>query len=245
MSSNTIMVKLSLFDTLLGLIPLALAIVIYAIHLRKTRDFLLASSRMVLQLILIGYALAFIFEYEITLIGLTLLTLMLSAAAMIAIRPLTPSRNNYLAAWCALFIAGTFNLAWIVFAVLNLSPWYQPEIVIPLAGMVFANGMNAISQAGERYESVIKKSHAEQAEYEGFNAAMIPQINALVAVGLASLPGVMTGQILSGVSPLIAVRYQIIIMSMVASMSVISVWSYFRIVRFLTARNDKSRSFND
>ena len=231
------MITLSFTDTLLGIVPLLLGVGLYAYELKRSREFVTASARMVLQLLLIGYALSFIFEYNISALGLTLLTIMLSVAAMIAIRPLQKrGRKHYFAAWLSLCAAGTFNLAWIVFAVLKLSPWYQPQIVIPLAGMVFANGMNAISQAGERYESAAALGNFRQAEHESFNAAMIPQINALMAVGLVSLPGMMTGQILSGVSPLIAVRYQIIIMSMVASMSVISVWCYFRLINFSNSR---------
>ena len=79
--------------------------------------------------------------------------------------------------------------------------------MIPLAGMVFANSMNTISLAGERF-------HAERERGEDYlsarrtamEAAMIPQVNALLAVGLVSLPGMMTGQILSGVEPLIPLR---------------------------------------
>jgi len=90
--------------------------------------------------------------------------------------------------------------------------------VIPLAGMIFANSMNTISLAGERF-------HAERERGEDYlsarrtamEAAMIPQVNALLAVGLVSLPGMMTGQILSGVEPLIAARYQIMVMCMIFS----------------------------
>jgi len=90
--------------------------------------------------------------------------------------------------------------------------------VIPLAGMIFANSMNTISLAGERF-------HAERVRGEDYlsarrlamEAAMIPQVNALLAVGLVSLPGMMTGQILSGVEPLTAARYQIMVMCMIFS----------------------------
>ena len=67
----------------------------------------------------------------------------------------------------------------------------------------------------------------EQAREIAFKACMIPQINSLLAVGLVSLPGMMTGQILSGVDPLIAVRYQIMIMTMILSSAGISAIIYF------------------
>ena len=87
-------------------------------------------------------------------------------------------------------------------------------IVIPLAGMIYANAMNAVSLGAERYESELE--HGEvTARSRAFRSALIPQVNAFLAVGLVSLPGMMTGQILSGVDPLIAVRYQMMVMAMV------------------------------
>jgi putative ABC transport system permease protein len=82
--------------------------------------------------------------------------------------------------------------------------------------MYFANTMNAISLAAERYHSELHNHQPEnKARLSAFHASMIPQINSLLAVGIVALPGMMTGQILSGVSPLIAVRYQIMIMAMI------------------------------
>ena len=222
------MIELSITDTLIGLFPLIVAIGVYWSVLRKSRDILYASLRMVLQLVLIGYGLAYIFKYDVSAIGVLILAVMIGAAAFIAIRPLQRrSSKTLISAALALTIAGGLNLAWMLLAVFQLSPWYQPQIVIPLAGMVFANGMNAISLAAERFEKEVQ-SYPQQAETTAFNAAMIPQVNALLAVGLVSLPGMMTGQILSGISPLIAVRYQILIMSMITSTSALSIWLYFK-----------------
>lgn len=220
------MIHLSLLDTALSLIPIFAGIIIYYWYRYSTLDLWLASARMVLQLIAIGYLLTFLFEYELSGLGLFVMGFMLVVASMIAIRPLEKRDSTVWAyAFIALFIAGGLNLAWMLLAVLKLSPWYQPSIVISLAGMVFANGMNTLSVAAERYEQECKDNR-DNAKKVAFNAAMIPQINALLAVGLVSLPGMMTGQILSGVEPLLAVRYQIMIMSMVISTSIISLAIY-------------------
>jgi putative ABC transport system permease protein len=113
----------------------------------------------------------------------------------------------------ALLIGCGSVLALIIVFVLELSPWYQPRFVIPLAGMLLANTMNSLSLSGERFENELKSGvKLEVARNKAFYTAMIPQINGLLAVGLVALPGMMTGQILSGVSPLVAVRYQIVIM---------------------------------
>ena len=82
--------------------------------------------------------------------------------------------------------------------------------------MIFANAMNTVSLAAERFEA----EHGRGIDYPtarrvALDAALIPQINALLAVGLVSLPGMMTGQILSGVDPLVAARYQIMVMCMI------------------------------
>ena len=90
--------------------------------------------------------------------------------------------------------------------------------------MIFANAMNAISLAGERlYSELNHNQDYARARNTAFQAAMIPVTNALLAVGLVSLPGMMTGQILAGTSPLIASRYQIIVMCMIFSSAGISV----------------------
>ncbi|SMF04125.1 putative ABC transport system permease protein [Alteromonadaceae bacterium Bs31] len=222
------MISLSISDTLLSTLPLLLAMAIMQWRLGSCRDIGIAGARMVLQLIGVGYILAFLFEYEWPWLGLLILSFMTIVSAIIAIRPLKQkSWATFNAALLSLFLGGSLHLAWILVVVLKLSPWYQPQFVIPLAGMVFANGMNALSLGAERFES--ERKHVERAEAakNAFNAAMIPQVNALLAVGLVSLPGMMTGQILSGVSPLEAVRYQIMVMSMVAGASAVCLGLYF------------------
>ena len=95
--------------------------------------------------------------------------------------------------------------------------------MIPLGGMIFANCMNSISLAAERLESELKQGQPyEKAKVIALRTSLIPITNMLLAVGLVSLPGMMTGQILSGVSPLIAVRYQIMVMCMIFGSSGIS-----------------------
>jgi putative ABC transport system permease protein len=89
--------------------------------------------------------------------------------------------------------------------------------------MIFSNAMNSVSLAGERlYSELGHHEDYARARNAAFQAAMIPLTNSLLAVGLVSLPGMMTGQILAGTSPLIAARYQIIVMCMVFSSGGIS-----------------------
>ena len=132
---------------------------------------------------------------------------------------------------CLLSSAKVFSsVLWLGYVPLELlplpnyvAPWYAPELLIPLAGMIFANAMNAVSIAAERYQAEIDNGrNPNEARHLGMQATMIPQVNSLMAVGLVSLPGMMTGQVLSGVSPLIAARYQILVMCMLFAASGIS-----------------------
>ena len=100
------------------------------------------------------------------------------------------------------------------------------------AGKIFSNSMNSVSLAGERlYAELGHHNDYPLARNTAFQAAMIPLTNSLLAVGLVSLPGMMTGQILAGTSPLIAARYQIIVMCMVFSSAGISAALFLWLIR--------------
>lgn len=120
--------------------------------------------------------------------------------------------------------------------VLHVDPWYQPRVMIPIAGMIFSNSMNAVSLAGERFYSELKHDNDfTRARNAAFQASMIPLINSLLAVGLVSLPGMMTGQILAGTSPMIAARYQIIVMCMIFSSAGISAALFLTLLKHRVA----------
>ena len=173
--------------------------------------------RMLVQLLLIGYLLSYIFATDNQWLVLSVLCVMIGVASWIALRTIKAERRRalYFNTIYATVIGGGVTLILVTQFVLAIDPWYEPSHVIPLAGMVFANAMNCISLAVERLESEVERGESYlNARNIAFNTAMIPVINSLLAVGLVSLPGMMTGQILSGVSPLIAVRYQIMVMCM-------------------------------
>ena len=183
-----------------------------------------AIVRMVIQLLIIGYLLVFIFSAESSWIVVGILVVMVVASSWIALGTVSEHRRKLLNfALIAIFVGGVFTLLVITQGVLALDPWYSPRFMVPLAGMIFANAMNTVSLAAERLSSEISNGVSyEKARNTAFHASMIPIINSLFAVGLVSLPGMMTGQILSGVSPLVAVRYQIVVMCMVFSSAGIS-----------------------
>jgi putative ABC transport system permease protein len=98
--------------------------------------------------------------------------------------------------------------------------------------MIFANAMNSVSLAADRLVAELDRDgQYERARNIAFRSSLIPITNSLFAVGLVSLPGMMTGQILSGVSPLIAARYQIMVMCMVFGAAGISAACFLTLAR--------------
>jgi len=130
------------------------------------------------------------------------------------------------------------TLLTVTFGVLNLDPWYEPRYIIPLGGMIFANSMNTVSISAERFESEVSNGQlVDTAKRIAFQTGMIPVINSMFAVGLVALPGMMTGQILSGISPLIAARYQIVVMAMLFAASGLSAAIYLQLVNQMARKN--------
>ncbi len=204
---------------------------------------LYAILRMLIQLLLIGYFLIFIFKSDNYLIVVGVLAIMLFTSSWIALRTVKiPRRVLYQKSFCSISIGGGIVLLLITQGVLNLHPWYLPSYTIPLAGMIFASAMNSVSIAVERLDAEVERDVPyDKARIIALRASLIPITNSLFAVGLVSLPGMMTGQILSGISPFIAARYQIMVMCMIFGSAGISSACFLALVRSnFTKRNDES-----
>jgi putative ABC transport system permease protein len=179
-----------------------------------------ALTRMLGQLLLIGYCLSYIFAANSAAIILLVLAVMVLCSSWISLGVFDRSQQMqlYKKALFAIALGSGIPLFIMTEAVIELQPWFEPRHIIALGGMAFANAMNNVSLAAERFFSETNRGvDYKTARNTAFNAAMIPVINSLFAVGLVSLPGMMTGQILSGVSPFIAARYQIMVMCMIFS----------------------------
>lgn len=187
-----------------------------------------ATLRMLVQLLLIGYVLVYIFSADHPGIIVAVLVIMLLAASWIAIRPVQNSQPRvFFHALAAISIGGLLTLILVSQFVISVDPWFSPRYVVPLAGMIFAGAMNTVSLAAERMQAEIdRESSFSEARRIALQASLIPMINSLFAVGLVSLPGMMTGQILSGVSPMVAAKYQIVVMAMLFGVSGISASLY-------------------
>ena len=196
------------------------------------KEILIASVRMVFQLLAVGYVLKAVFTLRTPApIILLLVVMALFAVQTVGSRVKYRMPRFYRVVGTAIFIGcggATFFLCNLVIAV---EPWFDPQYLIPLAGMIIGNSMTGASLAAERLASEIRERRdeietslclgasahqaARQTVRNAFRAALIPSINSMAAMGIVFLPGMMTGQILSGTEPVVAVKYQIAIMCVI------------------------------
>ena len=214
---DTALPTISLARLLLAFAPTLLLLAILQRWSLGARSALSANGRMLAQLLAVGYVLTYVFGTDEPLLIVAVVAAMVGISAWIALRPLKRGGVRlYPRALVAIAASGGSMLVIVTQLVLDLPRWFEPHIVVPLAGMIFANAMNTVSLAAERFESERGRDvQLDDARRVALDAALIPQINGLLAVGIVSLPGMMTGQILSGIDPLVAVRYQIMVMCMV------------------------------
>lgn len=200
-------------------------------RLRLERDLLVGTLRTFAQLALVGYLLQFVFDLNHPLLVLLLYLWMLFWAAQ-AVSGRVEEREITLLGPTFVSMAITFTLITLLVTrvLVQVEPWYKPQYFISLGGMIAGNAMNAISVALERLLTGLRQRRAEvelilslggswqeaagNLRREAIRAGMIPSINAMMTVGLVSLPGMMSGQILAGIDPAVAVRYQILVMLM-------------------------------
>jgi putative ABC transport system permease protein len=228
---------ISLGNLLIAFLPALAVIFILFKWTRDGPESLYALARMLGQLLIIGYFLVFIFELESGWVVLGVLLVMVLVSSWIALRTVKIQRRALLViATLSILIGGGLTLLIISQLVLELRPFHSAQYVIPLAGMVFASAMNSISICAERFQSERNRGEKITVAREfAFKAALIPITNALFAVGLVSLPGMMTGQIIAGVDPPIAARYQIMVMCMLFSSAGLSAACF---LYFLTRRSE-------
>ncbi|MAS01739.1 MAG: hypothetical protein CMD48_00015 [Gammaproteobacteria bacterium] len=219
---------------MLGFIPVITLLGIMYFWGLKISNSIYANFRMLIQLLLIGYILTFIFETNEPIIIALVVLFMILMSAWIAMRPLKEKGvYPFVIIFISLALSGLAVLFLISQFIVDLPRWFEPRFVVPIAGMIFANSMNTVSLAGERF--FIEKDRGK--DYLGsrkiaLETALIPQVNALFAVGLVSLPGMMTGQILSGIEPLMAARYQIMVMCMIFSTAGLSAVTYMSFKKY-------------
>lgn len=222
---------ISVSGLLIGFIPVVIVLILMWKTEQDVKKSSLAISRMLLQLFFVGYFLLYIFETPSPFITVVILIIMTLVATWISLN-VTTDKSWLLFAYAllSLVIGGGVVLFIITQGVLQVEPWYNPRYLLPLAGMIFASSMTAISLSLERFEAELEYKTRTQALNRAFKAAMIPVVNSMLAVGVVSLPGMMTGQILSGIEPYIAARYQIMVMCMIFSATGLTVFTFLKLL---------------
>lgn len=222
----------------------------------RERLVILSAVRMTLQLIIVGYVLVYILDNPSPWITLLVILVMLTFATFNVYQRTKPmitfSFKKLIA--LAMFTGIIVNLAYFMFVVLQLDPWYDPQYFIPMGGMIIGKTMTGVSlgvnslltgmkDRQEKIEGAIMlgaspRMAARSIVNEAFDQAMLPTINAMVGMGIVFLPGMMTGQIIAGQAPVTAVKYQIAVMLGVAGTVSITVLIFLHLAykNFFNAR---------
>ena len=215
---------------------LALALLSITQHLNMARLLLISASRAFIQLLLLGYVLDSVFALQapVWIFSITILMLLVAGSEVMA------RQHRRLRGWWG-FGTGTISMFVSSFCILlitqsviiDVDPWYHPQYLIPLMGMLLGNTMNGIAISLDRLlEDAWVEKHVIEARLslghlateaiaslrrKALRAGMIPLINSMAIAGIVSLPGMMTGQILAGSPPLEAAKYQILIFFLIAA----------------------------
>lgn len=199
----------------------------------------LATVRTIVQLIVLGYILAIVFALNNPWAVLAVIGVMVCIATVVARNRISRKVPDILPiVGGAILVSTSFTLIYVNLLVLRLDPWYEPQYLVPLAGILLGNAMNAAALAGERFVSMLNNSQLEIETHlslgatprqatqtyrrEAIKAGLIPTLNSMMVVGVVTLPGMITGQLLGGVDPLNAALYQMLIMFILAITTLIT-----------------------
>ena len=216
----------------LGLMVMAVGLSLWQ-QLGISRSLTIATIRTFVQLTIMGYVLWFVFDWNNPWAILAVIGVMVTIATLETCNRIgkkIPSLRPLL--WGSIFMSTAITLIYTNAVILRPESWFAPQYLIPLTGIVLGNAMNGAAISGER---LVQAMYAHRLEIEthlclgampaqaiaqyrkdAIKAGLIPTINAMMVVGLVKLPGMMTGQLLSGVAPLDAASYQMLIMFMLA-----------------------------
>ncbi len=198
--------------------------------INREKEIVISSVRMTIQLVLTGYFLVYLFNNPGPWITLIIIFIMEGFAIYTIFNKFKNKLSHSLKMVIAMSMVGgtLFCLLYFLFIVIRISPWYDPQYFIPIAGMLIGNSMTGITLAVKLLVDSIKSQSnvVEEALILGatptcatrdiinnaFDSAIMPTINSMLGMGIIFLPGMMTGQILSGTAPTTAIAYQIAIM---------------------------------
>ncbi len=216
------------------ILVLIVGVISALLRLGLLKSLLWGTFRTFAQLILTGYVLVWIFRINSPYLLIAILLIMCFFGTRTAVKQ-TRGVADYsgILAYISLTVSGFLVTFMVTELIIDVDQWYEARIVIPIAGMVIGNSMNGLALGLDRLYSEVRNNVSEIEALlslgatpwesvrwrlrEALRAGMMPTINTMMVVGIVKLPGMMTGQILSGVDPILAVRYQIVVMLMVTA----------------------------
>ena len=230
-------ISLSPFDlSMAAVLVVALALISLFLKLGLTNRIIIAAIRTVIQLLLIGLVLKALFaQVSLLLVASLSIVMLLIAGREVMAR----QQRRFGGLWgyglgtLSMFVSSFTLTVYALIVIVGTEPWYTPQYAIPLLGMMLGNTMTGVSLALDKLtttawqqRSIIEarlilgqdwRTAIADITRDSVRIGMIPMINAMAAAGLVSLPGMMTGQILSGTDPVEAVKYQILIMFLITA----------------------------
>ncbi|HOY84307.1 MAG: iron export ABC transporter permease subunit FetB [Candidatus Cloacimonetes bacterium] len=241
----------------LGLSALLLVfplLIFWHLKLDLSKQLFTSFARMIVQLAVIGLVLQFIFQQKNLWLTLLWMLVMITNAIFTLRGRLKFQRRLLLPVLImALGTASLVVMPWVLLLVVRPQPFFDPTYAIPIYGMVLGNSMNSCALALERFESGFSDNWPAYytrlslgaslweailpAFKKALHAALLPQLLTIASIGVVSLPGMMSGQILGGASPLVAIKYQMMIM--ICIFSGVTLTDYLAIRIYLKRRFDK------
>jgi putative ABC transport system permease protein len=230
------MVTLSVLDlSVAALLVLVLALLAARLRAGVSRQLVIAAARTAVQLTLVGLVLKTLFaNVNLGWVIVMALVMLLVAGREVMVRQKRRFRGwwGYALGTVSMFLSSFTLTVFTLIVILDDTPWYAPQYAIPLLGMLLGNTMSGIAIAVDRLTStawdqrgiiearLMLGQHWNEAvddiRKQAIGSGLIPIMNAMAAAGVVSLPGMMTGQILAGAPPAEAVKYQILIMFLIA-----------------------------
>lgn len=231
------LVELSAWDLgLAATLVIMIALLSMRLRLGVHGQLLVAALRTTVQLLLIGLVLKALFTHvHIGWIGLITLVMLLMAGREVMARQKYRLHDwwGFGVGTMAMFVSSFSVTLLAVTVMIQVEPWYTPQYIVPLLGMLLGNTMNGISLGMDRLNQSAWQQRAiieaklmqgmtaseaiREIRHDSIRTGMMPMINAMAAAGVVSLPGMMTGQILAGSPPMEAVKYQILVMFLITS----------------------------
>ncbi|MEG1475291.1 MAG: iron export ABC transporter permease subunit FetB [Longicatena sp.] len=239
---NNSVMDLSIINLSIAYIFVLVLLVIFkARGVKREKTILIATTRMTIQLTLMGYILLYVFKNPSWWLTLIMLSIMLSSAIYNALKRVKFEMSKELKKLVALAMFFGYMVTAIVFmlCVLQVEPWFSPQYFIPISGMIIGNSMTGIALGANRLCANMRDHHerienslmlgaspkvaSHEEVNDAFDCAILPTMNNMMTMGIVSLPGMMTGQMLSGTFPLTAIKYQIGIMLAILGCTAITV----------------------